>query len=59
MKEQISVPSQTSDEIAWHCKHHTGCGVTNFYESGATLVQDMEVPVWRLKVSDFTDLGNQ
>ena len=59
MKEQTSVASQTSGEIAWHCKHHTGCGVTNFYESGATLVQHMEVPVWRSKVSDFTDFDNQ
>ena len=28
------------DEIVWHCKHCTGCGVMNFYESGAALAQN-------------------
>ena len=28
------------DEIVWHCKHYTGCGVMNFYESGAALAQN-------------------
>ena len=31
----------TSDDVAWHCKHHTGRGVRNFDEPGATPVQDM------------------
>ena len=28
------VDDPASDEITWHCKHHTGRGVRNFYESG-------------------------
>ena len=41
----------TSDDVAWHCKHYTGRGVMKFYESGATPVQDMGVPVSRMEKS--------
>lgn len=38
----------TTDDVAWHCKHHTGRGGRNFCESGATAAQDMGMPVSRL-----------
>ena len=46
-KPPFSLPLNTAtpDEIAWHCKHHTGRGVRNFYESGTTPVQNVGVPV--------------
>ena len=55
----LAMNKATSDDVAWHCKHYIGRGVMNFYESGATPVQDTGVAVWRLKVSDFTDIDNQ
>ena len=54
VEEQISVQSHSEHsellmEIAWHCKHHTGRGVTNFYKSGAAaLALDTGVPVSKM-----------
>merc|ERR1712151_692713 len=42
---RLCLNKAASDEIIWHCKHYTGCGVMKFYESGAALAQDMGVPV--------------
>merc|ERR1719414_854775 len=32
----------------WHCKHYTGRGVMKFYETGADLAKDMQVPLQTL-----------
>ena len=34
-----------SDEIIWHCKCSTRCGVMRFYESVEALAKDMGVPL--------------
>jgi len=33
------------DEIIWHCKCYTRCGVMRFYESVEALAKDMGVPL--------------
>ena len=33
--------NKAASEVAWHCKHWTRRGVVKFYESVATLSQDM------------------
>ena len=53
----LALNKATSDDIAWHCKHHTGRGVTKFYESGAALAPDMAVPV--SKMQDSVEAHNQ
>jgi len=37
-----------AEEIMWHCKHYTGRGVMKFYETGADLAKDMQVPLQTL-----------
>merc|ERR1719330_2068319 len=42
---RLALNKAASDEIIWHCKHYTGRGVMKFYESGAALAKDMNVPL--------------
>ena len=42
---RLALNKAASDEIIWHCKHCTGRGMMKFYESSATLAQDMGVSV--------------
>ena len=48
---RLALNKAASDEIAWHCKHCTGRGMMKFYESGATLAQDMGVSVSKMEES--------
>ena len=38
-----------SDEIAWHCKRYTKCGVVKFYESVEALAKDTGVPLYVMR----------
>ena len=52
MEEQTSIPPRSvqgdPDDIAWQCKHYTGCRVRKLHESGTALVEDMEAPVSKM-----------
>ena len=43
---RLALNMVASDEIAWHCKYYT-----KFYESGAALAQDVEVPASKMEES--------
>jgi len=45
---RLCLNKAASDEIIWHCKHYTGRGVMKYYESGAALAKDMNIPVQTL-----------
>ena len=44
----LALNKATSDDIAWQCKHYTGCGVRRLHESGTASVEDMEAPVSKM-----------
>ena len=48
---RLALNKAASDEIVWHCKHCTGRGMMKFYESCATLAQDMGVSVSMMEES--------
>merc|ERR1740127_276460 len=45
---RLALNKAAAEEIHWHCKHYTGRGVMKFYESGAELAKDMNIPLQRL-----------
>ena len=48
---RFALNKAASDEIVCHCKHCTGRGMMKFYESCATLAQDMGVSVSKMEES--------
>ena len=46
---RLALNKEASDEIVWHCKHYTGRGMMKFYESCATLAQDMGVSLSKME----------
>ena len=41
----LALNNAVSDDIAWHYKHYTGCGVRKLHESGTAPAEDMEALV--------------
>ena len=52
---RLALNKAASDEIVWDCKHCTGRGMMKFYESCATLAQDMGVSVSLMEESIEAD----
>ena len=48
---RLALNRAASDDIAWHCKHYAGRGEKLFYESRATVAEDMGVPVSKMEES--------
>ena len=42
---RLCLNKAASEVIRWHCKHYAGRGVVKFFESGAALGAEIDVPV--------------